>query len=256
VPAAVTPPFARAGVLRDVPHGFFGRRGGVSPPPFESLNTGSGSGEDEATLAENRARIVAAVAPGARLLNVYQVHGRDCVIAEEGWLHGGRPQADAMVTATPGLLLGILTADCAPVLLADRTAGVVGAAHAGWQGALAGVTHSTIAAMETLGATRAHIIAAIGPAIARASYEVDKAFRARFTNADPSNERFFAEGAPGHAQFDLAGYVAHRLALAGIGTVELIDHDTYARGDAYFSYRRATHRGEPRYGRQLSVIGL
>ena len=257
MPTVVTPPpVARAGLLRDVPHGFFGRRGGVSPPPFESLNTGSGSGEDEAVLAENRARIVAAVAPGAQLLNVYQVHGRDCVIAEEGWPHGDRPQADAMVTATPGLLLGILTADCAPVLFADRTAGVVGAAHAGWQGALAGVTDSTIAAMETLGARRAQITAAIGPAIARASYEVDAAFRGRFADADPANERFFAEGAPGHAQFDLAGYVAHRLALAGIGTVELIDHDTYARGDAYFSYRRATHRGEPGYGRQLSVIGL
>lgn len=251
-----SPPSAQAGVLAGVPHGFFGRRGGVSPPPCDSLNTGSGSGEDEATLEQNRARVVGEVAPGARLLNVYQVHGRDCVIAEQGWEHADRPEADGLATATPGLLLGILTADCAPVLLADRTAGVVGAAHAGWQGALAGVTDATIAAMETLGATRADIVAAIGPAIARASYEVDEAFRARFTDADPANDRFFADGAPGHAQFDLPGYVAHRLASAGIGVVELIDHDTYARGDAYFSFRRATHRGEPDYGRQLSVIGL
>jgi hypothetical protein len=250
------PPFARAGALEGVAHGFFGRRGGASPPPYDSLNTGSGSGEDEAVLAENRARIVAAVAPGAQLLNVYQVHGRDCVIADSGWAHDARPQADAMATATQGLLLGILTADCAPVLLADRVAGVVGAAHAGWQGALAGVTDATIAAMETLGATRANIVAAIGPTIARASYEVDEAFRARFCEADPANERFFAEGAPGHAQFDLPGYVAHRLAAAAIGRIEIIDHDTYAMENAYYSYRRATHRGEPGYGRQLSVIGL
>lgn len=251
-----TPAFTRAAALASVRHGFFGRRGGVSQAPFDSLNVGSGSGEDEAVLAENRHRIVAAVAPDAQLLNVYQVHGRDCAIADQGWAHGDRPQADAMVTATPGLLLGILTADCAPVLLADRSAGVVGAAHAGWQGALAGVTDATISAMETLGAARQNIVAAIGPAIARISYEVDAAFRARITDVHPANDRFFADGAPGHAQFDLPGYVAHRLAEAGIATVEIIDHDTYAEDDAYFSYRRATHRGEPGYGRQLSVIGL
>ncbi|NCP11007.1 MAG: peptidoglycan editing factor PgeF [Sphingomonadales bacterium] len=250
------PPFVAAAALRAISHGFFGRRGGISQAPFASLNVGSGSDEDAEILGENRRRIVDAVAPGATLLNVYQVHGSDCVIAEDAWAHDDRPQADAMVTATPGLLLGILTADCAPVLLADRGAGVVGAAHAGWQGALAGVTDTTIAAMETLGAGRADIVAAIGPAIGRASYEVDHDFRARFAEADPANEKFFTEGAPGHAQFDLAGYVAHRLAAAGVGRIEIVDRDTYALADAYFSYRRATHRGEPGYGRQLSVIGL
>jgi polyphenol oxidase len=154
------------------------------------------------------------------------------------------------------LLLGILTADCTPVLLADQQAGVVGAAHAGWKGALGGVTDAVIATMESLGADRSRIVAAIGPVIARASYEVDDAFARRFETDDPANERFFSAGRPGHHQFDLEAYVAARLAAAGIGRVEALGLDTYADPDRFFSFRRATHRGEPGYGRQISLIGV
>jgi len=167
-----------------------------------------------------------------------------------------RPPADALVTATPGLLLGILTADCAPVLLADAQAGVVGAAHAGWKGAIGGVTDRTIAAMEALGADRSRIAAAVGPCIARASYEVDDGFARRFEEHDPANERFFTPGREGHHQFDLEGYVASRLAAAGIGRVETLGLDTYPDAERFYSFRRATHRGEPGYGRQISLIGL
>ena len=160
------------------------------------------------------------------------------------------------MTDRPGLALGILTADCAPVLLADRDAGVVGAAHAGWKGALAGVTDATVIAMTALGADPARIVAAIGPTIARASYEVDDAFLRRFAAADPANERFFADGRAGHHRFDLEAYVAHRLALAGVGRIEALGLDTYADADRFFSYRRATHRGEPGYGRQIAIIGV
>ena len=156
----------------------------------------------------------------------------------------------------PGLLLGILTADCAPVLFADTDAGVVAAAHAGWKGAIGGVTDATIAAMETLGADRSRIVAAIGPCIARASYEVDDGFARRFADHDPANDRFFAPGRDGHHQFDLEAYVAHRLAAAGLSRIEAMGLDTYADPDRFYSYRRATHRHEADYGRQISVIGL
>ena len=156
----------------------------------------------------------------------------------------------------PGLLLGILTADCTPVLFADRVAGIVGAAHAGWKGALGGVTDAAIAAMETLGADRARIVAAIGPTIARASYEVDDAFAQRFEDADPANERFFTGGRPGRHWFDLEAYVVHRLAAAGLRQIDALGLDTYADERRFFSYRRATHRGEPDYGRQIALIGL
>jgi polyphenol oxidase len=242
----------RAAVLAGVPHGFLGRRGGVSGGVVAGLNVGLGSGDDAADVAENRARAVAAVASGARLVGVYQIHSARCVTVAEPWLDDSRPQADALVTDRPGLLLGIVTADCAPVLLADREAGVIGAAHAGWKGALGGVTDSTIAAMEALGARRSAIIAAIGPCIAQASYEVDDAFASRFA----SDAQFFAAGAPGHWQFDLNGYVAHRLESAGVGQVERLSLDTYAAPDRFYSFRRATHRGEADYGRQISVIGL
>lgn len=161
-----------------------------------------------------------------------------------------------MATAQPGLLLGIVTADCTPVLLADREAGVIGAAHAGWKGAIAGVTDRTVEAMEALGARRAAIAAAIGPTIAQDSYEVDEAFRARFLGETADNARFFAAGRHGHWQFDLPAYVAARLASAGIGRVETLGLDTYAAPDRFYSFRRATHRGEPAYGRQLSLVGL
>lgn len=250
------PPHERSALLEGVPHGFFGRRGGVSTGALASLNTGTGSGDDPLLIARNRARVRDAVLPGAALLGVYQVHGTTCAVAEGAWDEADRPEADALVTDRPHLLLGILTADCVPVLFADREAGVVGAAHAGWKGALGGVTNSTIAAMERLGARRERIVAAIGPCIGRASYEVDDGFIARFCDAEPANERFFTGGRPGHAMFDIGGYVAARLAGAGVGRIDMMDQDTCAREDDYFSYRRATLRGENGYGRQLSVIGV
>lgn len=207
-------------------------------------------------VAANRRTAADAVLPGASLLGVYQVHGAVCVTATTAWTDADRPQADALVTDRPGLLLGILTADCVPVLLADAQAGVIGAAHAGWKGALAGVADSAIAAMVGLGAVRDRIHAAIGPAIARASYEVDRPLFDAVVSHDPDNERFFIDGRTDHWQFDLPGYVASRLAAAGVLAVDLLDLDTYALAGDYFSYRRATHLGEASYGRQMSMIGV
>ncbi|MBR2175274.1 peptidoglycan editing factor PgeF [Sphingopyxis sp.] len=249
-------PFASAATLAGVAHGFFGRRGGVSTGELASLNCGLGSGDDPALIAENRRRVAAATLPGAVLTGLYQVHGNRCLIVDSETDLAARPEADALATRTPGILLGILTADCVPVLFADRGAGVVGAAHAGWKGAIAGVTDATLGAMESLGARRANIAVAIGPCIARASYEVDENFVQRFVADDPANERFFAAGKPGHAMFDIAAYVAARLAAAGVTRIAIGGQDTYAEGQDYFSYRRACHKGENSYGRQLSVIGL
>ena len=246
----------RAAALEAVPHGFLGRRGGVSTGILAGLNVGTGSGDDAQALAENRRRAIDAVLPGAQLATAYQVHSAEAVYVAEPWPHEERPQADAMVTDTPGLLLGILTADCAPVLLADREAGVVGAAHAGWRGALAGVTDAAISAMEALGAKRERIAAAIGPCIARASYEVDVGFRDRFLAADASNRRFFTAPDGGKPHFDLEAYVAARLESAGVDEVERLGLDTYGDPGRFYSFRRATHRGEPDYGRQISLIGL
>lgn len=252
----MTAPFVTAAPLDGVAHGFFGRRGGVSAGELASLNCGLGSGDDPALIAENRRRVAEAVLPGATLTGLYQVHGNRCVIVNSETDLAARPEADALATRTPGVLLGILTADCVPVLFADREAGVVGAAHAGWKGAIAGVTDATLAAMESLGASRANIAVAIGPCIARASYEVDESFVQRFVAEDPANERFFAAGKPGHAMFDIAAYVAARLAAAGVTRIAIGGQDTYAEAEDYFSYRRACHKGENTYGRQLSVIGL
>ena len=246
----------RATALNNLPHGFLGRRGGVSTGLHAGLNVGWGSDDEREAIAENRRRAVEAVLPGAALVTVHQVHSPDVVTVTEPWPDDARPQADALVTNRPGLLLGILTADCAPVLLADREVGVIGAAHAGWKGALSGATDSTIAAMEALGAKRERIAAAIGPCIAQASYEVDDAFEARFVVADTFNARFFRMGREGHAWFDLEGYVAMRLEAAGVATVEKLALDTYADESRFYSYRRATHRGEPGYGREIAVIGL
>lgn len=245
----------RAKALEGIAHGFLGRRGGVSSGVVAGLNLGLGTGDDAAAVAENRARAVAAVLPGARLVTVYQVHSADCVVAGE-WSDDARPHADALATDQPGLLLGVVTADCAPVLLADRTAGVIGAAHAGWKGAVGGVTDHTIAAMEALGARRGDIAAAVGPCIAQPSYEVDAGFYQRFVAQDSGNAIFFAPGQPDHWQFDLEHYVAARLERAGIGAVERLGLDTYPDETAFFSFRRATHRAEPDYGRQMSLIGL
>lgn len=243
----------RSTVLEGVPHGFLGRRGGVSVGTIAGLNVGHGAEDDSEAVAENRRRAVAAVLPGARLATVYQVHSPDAVDVREPWPHDDRPRADAMVTDRPGLLLGVVTADCAPVLLADRQAGVIGAAHAGWRGARGGVLENAVAAMERLGAARARIAAAVGPAIAQQSYEVDARFREAFTADD---ERFFTPGRAGHWQFDLEAYVAARLSAAGVETVDRLGLDTYADAARFFSYRRATHRGDPTYGRQFSLIGL
>lgn len=249
-------PFVTAAPLDGIAHGFFGRRGGVSSGDLASLNCGLGSNDDPALIAENRRRVADAVLPGAALTGLYQVHGNRCVVIDETSDLSARPEADALATRAPGILLGILTADCVPVLFADRTAGVVAAAHAGWKGAIAGVTDSALVAMESLGATSANIAAAIGPCIGRASYEVDDGFVATFVADDPANERFFAAGKPGHAMFDIAAYVAARLAAAGVSRIAIGGQDTYAEAEDYFSYRRACHKSENSYGRQLSVIGL
>ncbi|MCD2316730.1 peptidoglycan editing factor PgeF [Sphingomonas sp. IC-11] len=244
----------RARALDGVAHGFLGRRGGVSQGLHGGLNVGLGSEDDPAAVAENRRRAAEAVLPGAPLVTCFQIHSADCVTVTEP--PAERPRADALVTNRPGMALGILTADCAPVLLADAEAGVIGAAHAGWKGAIGGVTDSTLAAMEQLGARRDRIAAAIGPCIARTSYEVDEGFRRRFEEEDPANERFFVDARQGHAQFDLEAYVTHRLAAAGVRRIEALGLDTYADESRFFSFRRATHRGEPDYGRQIAIIGL
>jgi len=246
----------RAAALDGVAHGFLGRRGGASTGLYAGLNVGTGSDDEAGAIAENRRLATEAVLPGGRLVTVYQVHSADAVTVQAPIQHDLRPRADALITDRPGLALGILTADCAPVLLADAAAGVIGAAHAGWKGALGGVTDAAILAMETLGARRDRIAAAIGPCIARASYEVDHAFARRFEAEDPANERFFTPGRAGHHQFDLEAYVAARLAAAGITRIEALGQDTYAQADRFYSYRRATHRGEPGYGRQISIVGL
>lgn len=242
--------------LLTVPHGFLGRRGGVSRGEMWGLNVGYGSGDDPDLIAENRVRAVGAILPDAQLATVHQVHSPTVVHVEKPWPQDQRPHADAMVTDRPGLLLGVLTADCAPVLFSDPEAGIIGAAHAGWRGAVGGVTSATIEAMERLGARRERIAAAVGPCIAQPSYEVDEAFRARFEDEDSSNDRFFVPGPAGKPHFDLAGYVFHRLKSAGVGRSEALGLDTYSDAERFYSYRRSTHLGEPSYGRQISMIGL
>ena len=252
---AEAPKIFRSTLLDGVPHGFLGRRGGHSVGLVAGLNAGLGSGDSDEAVQANRALAVSAVLPGARLVSVYQVHSPLCVTVTAPWSDDLRPHADALVTDQPGLLLGVVTADCAPVLLADRAAGVIGAAHAGWKGAVAGVTDQTIAAMEALGAQRSRIVAAIGPCIAQASYEVDRGFADRLCAEDPGNARHLLPGRTGHAQFDLEGYVAARLKSAGIAAIERLALDTYADPARFYSFRRATHLGEPHYGRQIALIG-
>lgn len=245
----------RAGVLGDVAHGFLGRTGGVSTGLYATLNCGLGSGDDPAHVAENRARALATVAPGAALVGCRQVHSALVRIAED-WGENGRPEGDALVTSRPGLALSVLTADCAPVLFADTRAGVIGAAHAGWKGAVGGVLEATIAAMERLGAERGRLVAAIGPCIARRSYEVGPEFYDRLVSVDEENAAFFVEGASGRPHFDLEGFCAARLAAAGIGRVEAMGADTCADSQRFFSYRRSVLEGAADYGRQLSIITL
>ena len=246
----------RAPALGDVPHGFAGRQGGVSTGVCAGLNVGLGSEDDRLAILRNRDLARDALLPGATLVTVRQVHSPDVVTVTAPIAEDERPEADAMVTRTPGLILGILTADCGPVLFADREAGVIGAAHAGWKGAISGVTDRTIAAMDTLGATRAGIACAIGPCIGRASYEVTLDFAERFERDDADNARFFSAGRAGHCQFDIAAYVASRLQAAGIGRISLLDEDTYSQADRFYSYRRSCHAQEGDYGRQISMIAL
>ena len=238
----------RAESLGAVPHGFAGHGGGRH-------QFGYGGEGDTAEIAALRARLADAINAGGVLVAPHQVHSPDALIVDEAWQDGpeGRPVADALVTDRPSLVLGIVTADCSPVLFADEDAGVVGAAHAGWRGAAGGVLENTVAAMETLGADRDRIKAAIGPTIAQPSYEVDDGFRAQFGEDDA---RFFAPGREGHWQFDLPAYVAARLARAGVTMIEDLALDTYTLSDSYYSYRRATHEGAPNYGRQMSMIAL
>ena len=246
----------RAAALDGVAHGFFGRAGGVSDGPVAGLNCGLGSGDDPARVDTNRRRAADAILAGAAIASIHQIHSSDAVILREALPRGDRPRADALVTDRPGLLLGIVTADCAPVLLADIEAGVIGAAHAGWRGAVAGVTDRTIAAMISLGARVERIAAAVGPCIAQRNYEVDQAFAERLLADDGDNDQLFVDGAGGQPHFDLEAYVVARLAAAGVRRIEAAGLDTYALEDRFYSYRRATHRGEADYGRQVSLIGL
>lgn len=242
-------------LLAGAAHGFLGRSGGVSTGDLAGLNV-SYSEDDPALTSENRRRAVEAVLPGGTLQTCFQIHSPDVVTVSEPWADADRPRADALVTDRPGLVLGVLTADCAPVLFCDAQAGVVGAAHAGWKGAFTGVTDATVAAMEALGASRDNIAAVVGPCIAQKSYEVDSGFEARFLEQAAENERFFRAGREGHAWFDLEGYVASRLRDAGLSKVGMLGEDTYAQEERFYSFRRATHRKEPGYGRQISLIGL
>lgn len=252
----MTVPFITAAALVGTRHSFCGRRGGVSTGIFASLNTGLGSSDNPAAVAENRRRAVAAVAPGTTLVTIHQVHGSTVVIADPSLAGTDRPHADGIVTDRRDVVLGILAADCAPVLFADVAAGIVGAAHAGWKGALYGVLPATIAAMEALGARRDRIAATIGPCIGQASYEVTDAYLTPFVAVDPAFARFFAPGRPGRWQFDLEGFVAAHLAIEGLAHIEALGVDTYATPHDHFSYRRTTHADEPDYGRNLSLIAL
>ena len=244
--------------LTGLRHAFFSRDGGVSDGLYASLNGGTGSRDAPDKVAENRARMAAAlgVAP-SRFLTCYQVHSAEVAVAETPWPNDQRPRADAIVTRMRALAIGVTTADCGPVLLADPQGGVIGAAHAGWRGALAGVIEATVATMERLGAARARIRAAVGPMIRQPNYEVGPDLIARFAVEDQASRRFFAPAArDGHALFDLAGYVTARLARAGVTQIEDLGLCTYAEEGRFFSYRRATHRAEPDYGRHVNAIAL
>jgi YfiH family protein len=244
--------------LPGLAHGFFGRSGGVSTGLFATLNCGLGSSDDAECVRENRERAGRRLGvSGERLLTAYQIHSADVVVVTKPWARGSQPKADAMVTRERNVALGILAADCAPVLFADAGAQVIGAAHAGWKGAITGVVEAAVDAMEKLGAARRRIVAVVGPCISQASYEVGDEFRCQFVAADPANAAFFAPGKrAGHWQFDLPAYVGQRLAKLGLEFVSVLNRCTYANEADYFSFRRTTHRGEPDYGRNLSAIVL
>jgi hypothetical protein len=258
--AETTPPLEACSLsaLPGIRHAFFTRAGGVSEGIYASLNAGVGSQDDPEKVAENRARMAAAMGVQPQsLLTCYQIHSPEVVIAKTPWAPAARPRADAIVTNRPGLAIAVGTADCGPVLLADAQAQVIGAAHAGWRGAFTGVVEATIAAMERLGADRERIVAALGPMIRQPCYEVGSEFVARLLAADPANDRFIRPAARAeHGLFDLAGYIAARLTAAGIHCIEDVDRCTYADAQSFFSYRRSVHRGEVDYGRHLNAIAL
>ena len=245
-------------VLPGIRHGFFTRHGGVSQGCYATLNGGLGSHDDAENVAENRARMAAALAVAPHcLLTAYQTHSPDVVVAEAPWPRHARPRGDAIITRTPGLAIGVTTADCGPILFADAQARVIGAAHAGWRGALAGVVEATLGAMERLGAERGRIRAALGPMIRQGNYEVGPDLIERFAAADGENARFFRR-APrdGHFLFDLAAYIGMRLSRAGIRQFEDPGLCTYADAARFFSFRRSTHRAEADYGRHVNAIVL
>lgn len=247
---------AKALALPGMAHGFFGRDGGVSTGLYASLNCGPGSKDDPAAVAENRRRAAEALCPGAALTSLSQIHSPFVHRVGPGWDTAAHPEGDGLATATLGMALGILTADCAPVLFADAEARVIGAAHAGWKGALSGVLEATVAAMESLGAARANIAAAVGPCISAANYEVGADFRARFLEADAANAGFFRAGRPDRWHFDLEAFAAARLADLRIGRIECLGVCTYPPENGFFSFRRTTHAGAPDYGREISAIVL
>lgn len=241
--------------LAPVRHGFFTRKGGASSGVFAGLNCGSGSSDQTEIVAINRARVAQAMGVGAdHLAGMYQVHSADAVVVGEP--QSDKPRADALVTATPGIALSVLSADCQPVLFADTDAGVIGAAHAGWKGAQAGVLEATLDAMERLGAARANIHAAIGPSISQRAYEVGPEFFETFLDEDPENTRFFSGGDGDRMHFDLPGYGLFRLRAAGVGSAEWTRHCTYFDADRFYSYRRSVHAKDPDYGRLISAIVL
>ena len=243
--------------LPEISHAFFTRKGGVSEGIYASLNGGIGSSDEPERVLENRRRMAQAlsVAPDA-LISVYQVHSPDAVFVEGPW-GSERPTADAMVTTMPGLALAITTADCGPVLFADAQTGVIGAAHAGWRGAVTGVLESTVQAMERLGADRSRIVAVLGPTISQAAYEVGTEFVERFAQEAPGHGQFFKASAnPGHAMFDLPGLIGARLQAVGVAAFTDLGLCTYSDEERFFSYRRTTHRKEPDYGRLISAIAL
>lgn len=238
-----------------VRHGFFTRRGGVSKGLYEGLNVGLGSRDDRACVLENRRRVAAWLGvPATHLATQHQVHSARATVAQAARDGHDRPEADGIVTDRPGLAVGVLAADCGPVLMADPSARVVGAVHAGWKGALDGVLEATVEAMERLGASAPRIVAVLGPSIARDSYEVGPEFVRRWLDADAGNRRWFSPSPrSGHAMFDLNAYTVDRLSRAGV-QASMLGRCTYAEPDLFFSYRRTTHRGEPDYGRQISAI--
>lgn len=244
--------------LDGIVHGFFTRQGGHSRGVFASLNCGMGSGDEREAVLKNRASVAERLGVHPEcLLSAWQVHSAETAVVSGPWQGEERPRVDGLVTRTPGVALGVLTADCGPVLFADRQARVVGAAHAGWKGALTGITRRTIEVMEEQGAERSRIVAVIGPMISREAYEVGPEFPDRFIEADPANARYFAPSPrPGHAMFDLPAYLAGRLRAEGVGRVVDLSLCTFGDEERFFSYRRATHRKERDYGRLISAIAL